>query len=65
MYGGAFLYLKGIDCRYITCLNEKYDIICSLIKLILLTEVSKLLNVLGCYDYEVPETYKDYPKYNF
>ena len=26
---------------------------------------SKLLNVLGCYDYEVPETYKDYPKYNF
>lgn len=26
---------------------------------------SKLIKRLGCYGYEIPEEYKDYPKYNF
>lgn len=26
---------------------------------------SILIKGLGCYDYEVPEEYKDYPQYNF
>lgn len=26
---------------------------------------SKEVKGLGCYDYEIPEEYKSYPKYNF
>ena len=26
---------------------------------------SQLIKGLGCYDYEIPEEYKHYPKYNF
>lgn len=53
--------VNGID--YVTF--GAPDFIDYLNKWIFPNQLSTLVKGLGCYDYEIPEEYKDYPQYNF
>lgn len=60
----AAKYRKEINGRTVACYTE-LDFINYLNKWIFPETPSVLVKNLGCYDHEVPDEYKDHPRFNF